>query len=190
MKYRYRLAGAAGAFAAIAIAAAAFAAPPSSPTATGAPHPQHERGDRMGRLVHSETKVQTPDGTFTVLTADAGTATAINGSTVTIKRLDDQSVSATATDATKVRRNGKEAKVSDIKAGDMVFILRAETNGTTTVRAIKACSKEAMDSHSCGHRHRHEPGAPLPSGVPSVPPPGAGPAGLEGSPMGGLEAAA
>jgi hypothetical protein len=141
MGIRYRMALAAGFVGAVAVAATAFGQTGGA-TPSPSDHPNRP-GHKMGRrnLVHSESKVQV-DGGFALVIVDRGEVTAVSGRTVTIKRADGESVSATAGDDTKVRRNGEDAQVSTLKAGDRGEIVQVERDGARTVRAIRAFSKD------------------------------------------------
>lgn len=133
----------------VAMAAAAFGQTGgSSPGPSGAPPAATdeggpdagERSKRHHKPVHSETKVQTEDG-FATIVRDFGTATGTDGDTVTIERADGETVSATATDATKVTRNRQPASVSDIRAGDHVVIVQVTDSDGTTVKMIHAADE-------------------------------------------------
>lgn len=148
------------------MAAAAFGAGGSSttqssePTAqssTDAPHPQRPgRADRRGqrrnanrcpapggarpramRLVHRESTYQLPEGTATV-TLDQGKITKIDGNTVTIERLDGKTVSATASDKTKVCKDGEPSTLSALKVGDHARLAQVESPKFTGLRRIVA----------------------------------------------------
>lgn len=104
-------------------------------------------GDRCGkpraravrRVVHSETKVKTQSG-FAVMTVDAGEITAIDHAdkTITIKRLDGESVSATATDETRVCKDGKAAAFDALKKGDLARLVSVQSEKFTGLRRIGA----------------------------------------------------
>jgi hypothetical protein len=99
------------------------------------------------RLVHSESKVQLGEG-FGVVTVDVGEITALNdvSKTVTIKRADGESVSATAQDGTKICRNGKPATFADLEVGDRAGIVQGDANGEHKVRRIGAHSKDSGEN--------------------------------------------
>lgn len=142
----------------VAMAAAAFGQT-GDPSATPSPGDKPERARH--RVVHSETKVQKGEGFVTVI-RDAGEITAVSGNTVTIKRADDETVTVTATDATKVRRNGEQAAAGDLKTGDRAHIVQVVENGTTTVKAIMAADSTFTPERKREHKRRHGPkrGAP------------------------------
>lgn len=88
---------------------------------------------RIGRLVHSETKIQIRDG-FALMIVDQGEVTAVDHArkTLSIKRADGEAVRATATDETKVCKDGKVAAFDSIKVGDLARLVQArspEKNG-------------------------------------------------------------
>lgn len=154
MSGKTKLALAAGFFGAVALASTAFGQTGQSgeqgdggqrrarPAACGKPGRGHEAGLR-GRLVHSDTKVQVKDG-FAVLTADRGVITAVDAAakTLTVKRADDETVTVTASDETKVCRNGEPAHFADLRVGDAAGILQAAHGDRHVVRAIRAFSPD------------------------------------------------
>src|SRR5436309_3796012 len=100
---------------------------PRRPRATA----QRQEGGRCGylrprarRLVHSEATVKVRSG-FATLTVDQGEIIAIDhaAKTLTIKRLDGRSVGATATDDTKVCKDGQIAAFDALKRGDLARLV-------------------------------------------------------------------
>ncbi|MGZ4143081.1 MAG: hypothetical protein ACXVQY_11275, partial [Actinomycetota bacterium] len=94
---------------------------------------------RLGnRVVHGELKIKTQNGYATVL-IDSGTVTAVDPSahTLTLKRPDGQSVSVTATEATRVRKNGEKASFSDIASGDLVQVIQIDRGSGFVVALIR-----------------------------------------------------
>lgn len=83
---------------------------------------------RLGRLVHSESKVQTREG-FATIILDHGEVTAVDhgDKTLTIKRADGESVRGTATEDTKVCKDGKAA-FDSIKTGDAARLVHARSS--------------------------------------------------------------
>jgi hypothetical protein len=107
----------------------------------GRPGKQHPRARR---LVHSESKIQMKDG-FAVVTLDRGTITSVDpaSDTVTIRRADDVTVTASAGDRTRVCNDGKPATVDDLRAGEQAGIVQADYDGNHVVRRITAFSGAA-----------------------------------------------
>jgi hypothetical protein len=149
----------------VAMSAAAFGqtgsgSDPSSGSSSGARDRQRPRaaaegraarqcsrldGRRAGRLVHSEAKVKAPAG-FANITADQGTITALDGKKVTIKRLDGESVSATATDQTKICKDGEVVSFNALKTGDHARLLQVRSERFTGLRRIAAASPGSESS--------------------------------------------
>ncbi len=94
-------------------------------------------GHRAARLVHSESKVQTPEG-FALFTIDHGTVTAIDHSAkkITIKRADGEHVTATAVDETQVCKDGSKAAFDSIKVGDRARLMSVRSERFTGLRRI------------------------------------------------------
>ena len=156
----------AGAFVGIVVTAAtAFgqtgsSSPDSSSSPTEGPRARkraamaEKRGDRcrtprarmVRRVVHSETKLKTPNG-FATVALDAGEITAIDHAdkTITVKRLDGQSVSATATDDTRVCRDGASVAFDALKKGDWARLVAVRSEKFTGLRKIGAVTPTAAE---------------------------------------------
>jgi hypothetical protein len=123
---------AAGGAAGISSSAAATSGTSAQRPPAGQPgHPPHGPG---GGGIHSETVVPDRDGTgFTTIVGDAGTLSAIDGSTLTLKEGTDDETYATvdvvADGTVTVRRNGRTVELSALKVGDHVRVVK---DGTTT----------------------------------------------------------
>lgn len=100
------------------------------------PCPTPSAGRRM-RLVHRESKYQVRDG-FAQVTLDQGRITKIDGRTITIKRLDGETVTATATDETKVCKDGEPATLSALKVGDLARLMQVRSPKVNGLRRITA----------------------------------------------------
>ena len=89
--------------------------------------------------------MKAPDG-FANLTVDQGTISAIDGKKVTIKRLDGETVSATATDETKVCKDGKPSTVGALKIGDHARLGQVRSERFTGLRKIAAVTPGSESS--------------------------------------------
>ena len=58
-----------------------------------------------------------------------GTITAINGNSITIKTMDGNTAEVNVTDQTRFRKDRQEAKLSDLKVGDMIMVYGQQSNG-------------------------------------------------------------
>lgn len=156
--YTTRIALALGFVGAVALAGAAFGqaggdgppgdAPGDAPAferAHGRPGPGGtHRGSRLRRnLVTGTMKVQTDDG-FVTRRVDVGEITAVDGSTITIRRADDETVTVTATDDARIRRDGEEAEVGDLQPGDRAHLIQADGGDGFVLRGVHAVSPEAQ----------------------------------------------
>ena len=83
---------------------------------------------------------------FANITVDQGTITAIDGKKVTIKRLDGETVSATAVDETKVCKDGKPSTVGALKAGDHARLVQVRSERFTGLRKIAAVTPGSESS--------------------------------------------
>lgn len=136
---------------------------------------------RGGFPIHSEMVVPKRSGSgFTTVTTDAGKLKSVDGNTLTVTEGTDTEVYKTVDidvgGSAKVHRNGKTAKVSDLKAGD--FVLVAKDDSGYRVHAVDAATRKALRNR--GPRGRgpggpgfRGPGRPGFGGGPGGPPPGA-----------------
>ena len=105
------------------------------------------------RVVHSETKLKVPDG-FANVTVDAGEITAIDhgDKTLTIKRLDGESVSATATNETKVCKDGEAVAFDSLKKGDHTRLVSVRSEKFTGLRKIGAVTPGSAEDEAAPAR--------------------------------------
>src|SRR5262249_17894912 len=64
----------------------------------------------------------------------AGTITAISGNIITVKTMDGNSTTVNVTDQTRFRKERQDAKLTDLKVGDTVFV-RGEKGSDGSVQA-------------------------------------------------------
>jgi hypothetical protein len=134
-----------------ALAGGAIGIAGSSASSSGRPSPLviREAGPRIafagpmlgfGRLagaegppVHADAVVPNDKGGFDTMTMDRGSFSALSGDQLTItegtKRATYKTVTLTIPANATVRRNGEKAQLSDLKAGDEVFVVQGP-NGT------------------------------------------------------------
>lgn len=140
MKWYWKTAIALGFVGVVAMGAAAFGQTGSSNPApsTTAQAKEGARLGRLGRIVHADATLNTRKGLVTAK-IDGGTVTAVdaNALTLTIKRADGQSVSFTATDTTRVRKDREKATFADIKVGDLVQVIQIDRGDGFVVALIR-----------------------------------------------------
>jgi hypothetical protein len=131
-----------------------------------------------GGPVHSEAVVPNADGTgFDTITADGGTLTSVDGSTVHIKEGTDKAtykadVAIDVGSSPTVIRNGKKATLGDLKDGDHVQVIQGTPKGTLVMAADDAwIAQREKDHMGFGRGHGHG-GPPPPGGHAGPPPPG------------------
>ena len=144
MKWYWKTAIALGFVGVVAMGAAAFGQSGSSSPAPAASTSAQARPGRLGRIVHGELTLNTRRGLVNAK-IDGGTVTAVDAKalTLTIKRADGQSVSFTATDKTRVRKNREKASFDDINVGDRVQVLQIDRGNGFVVVAIRDRSADA-----------------------------------------------
>lgn len=152
MKWYGKTAIALGFVGVVAMGAAAFGqSDTSSPAPAASSTAQAQARPRIGklgnRIVHGDLTLNTRKGLVNAR-VDGGKVTAVDASahTLTIKRADGQSVSFTATDATRVRKNGEKATFADIKVGDLVQVIQLDRGNGFKVALIRDRSAAAGDA--------------------------------------------
>ena len=123
--------------------------------------------------VHDEAVIPKRDGSgFLTITSDSGTLNSVDNTTVHIKEGTDKATYDpdkqvdVGSDA-KVIRNGADAKLSDLQAGDHVRVITGTPKGNLVIAADDAWltqRKKQFEEHHFGFG----PGGPPPGG----PPPG------------------
>ena len=93
-------------------------------------HPALRRAIRGELVVPGET-----EGTFQNVRIDRGVVERVDGTTIVIKEDDGTSVEIPTTDETAIRRDGEDASVGDIQAGDHAMAVRVE-GATKRVRVF------------------------------------------------------
>lgn len=143
MKWYWKTAIALGFVGVIAMGAAAFGqSDASSPAPAVSSSSRAQARPRIGklgnRIVHGDLTLNTRKGIVNAK-VDGGKVTAVdaNAHTLTIKRADGQSVSFTATDATRVRKNGEKASFGDIEVGDLVQVIQLDRGNGFVVVVIR-----------------------------------------------------
>ena len=147
-------------------------------------HPPGGHLRRGGFPIHSEMVVPKRSGSgFTTVTTDAGKLKSVDGNTLTVTEGTDTEVYKTVDidvgGSAKVHRNGKTAKVSDLKAGD--FVLVAKDDSGYRVHAVDAATRKAFRNRGPRGRGPGRPGGP---GGPGRPGFGGGPSSPGGPPPG------
>ena len=131
-----------------AFAASGTATPTPSPASasatsnqsTGTPKAQDGKRDRVNRLrrsVHATWVTENKKArTFTTHDAIRGVVTAVSQTSITVRAADNLTETFVVSSATKVRTRALKtgASISDVKAGDPVFV---GGTGTTTLSAVR-----------------------------------------------------
>lgn len=117
--------------------------------------------------VHSVSVVPNKEGSgFDTVTMDSGTVQSVSGQQLTItegtKSLTYKTVTLTISASATVQRDGKSAQLSELQAGDHVFVCE-NSDGTTMVNAADSSFKPTAGG-----------GAPGGQRGPGGPPPGSG----------------
>jgi hypothetical protein len=104
----------------------------ASAAIAGAPGPLMwlgPRADAVGPPVHSDTVVPNEKGGFDTVTMDRGSFSSLSGDQLTItegtKTATYKTVTLTIPSGATVRRNGEDAKLSDLKSGDTVMVMQS-----------------------------------------------------------------
>jgi hypothetical protein len=87
------------------------------------------RGGLLGRVVHGDLIVGGQQRGYRPVTIDRGTVTAIDASSITLNRPDDESVTAKLTDATRFRGKSRD----QVRVGDQVMVVQANGSARAVV---------------------------------------------------------
>src|SRR3954454_24747887 len=103
-------------------------------------------GFGLGGPVHAELVVPDRQGGFKTVTFDRRTVEAVPGDQLTIhegtRKATYKTVALTIPSGAKIRRNGDDAQLSDLQAGDFVAVV---TSGDKTVVKAKAPRQKSKD---------------------------------------------
>lgn len=122
------------------------AAPASAPALTidgTQPGALLARHPLLARTVRAELTVVKADGTTILVHFERGQVTAVSSTSITIQGRDGKGASFTVTDKTRVRANGHEIKLSDVKVGDRAMVLGVDQDGTYTAFLIRCVTSTA-----------------------------------------------
>src|SRR4029079_15305381 len=113
----------------------------------GGPGKKHfNRGLPLGGPVHAELVVPDHQGGFQTVTLDRGTVESVSGDQLTIKegtrKATYKTITLTIPSGAKVRRNGDDAALSDLQAGDLVAVV---TRGAKTFVKARAAGQKHSD---------------------------------------------
>jgi len=128
----------------------------SSDTPAGdAPAGEGERHHGPGafpRAIRGEMVVPAREGDgYATVRFDRGIVERVDGSTVVIEEDDSTSVEIPTTDETRVNRDGEDAELSDLQAGDHVAAFRVKDGDAFVTKGIRAISPEQWED---GQDHR------------------------------------
>jgi hypothetical protein len=119
--------------------AAAAYAPDGTGTQPAWGRRAHRLAGVLGRTVHGEFKVKTGTNTYRTFDIQAGKISAINGQQVTVVSDDSYSATYTVASDTRIVKDRKVVKLSDLAVGDTVHV-RAVKNadGSLTAKVIRS----------------------------------------------------
>src|SRR3954453_8954821 len=116
-------------------------------------HAKHfNPGFHLGGPVYADLVVPDRQGGFKTITLDRGTVESVSGDQLTIKegtpKATYKTITLTIPAAAKIKRNGDDAALSDLQAGDLVSVVT--TGDKTFVKARAAGTRRAkgIEKHS------------------------------------------
>jgi len=115
--------------------------PENGERSRGARHKFGPRGAIRGEFVVPGEE----EGTFQRVRIDRGVIDRIDGSTVVISEDDGTTVEVPTSDDTRIGRDGEAAELAELKAGDHVYTMRANTGGGFVTRHVRAISPERWE---------------------------------------------
>jgi hypothetical protein len=134
------------------------ATPADGDTVTLAQNDGSSEGERhhgpggFPRAIRGEMVVPAREGDgYATVRFDRGIVERVDGSTVVIEEDDGTSVEIPTTDETRVNRDGEDAELSDLQAGDHVAAFRVKDGDAFVTKGIRAISPEQWED---GQDHR------------------------------------
>lgn len=120
-----------------------------------------ERAHAIGalpRAIRGELVVRERDGEgFATIRIDRGVLTGVDGSTLRMKEADGTTVEVETSGATRVRRDGDEAAVGDLRTGDHVMTVRRKDGETFTTELVRALSPDRHEEMEARRGERRGP---------------------------------
>jgi len=92
-------------------------------------------GLEMGRVLHGEATVQTPNGTKVVST-QLGTITSVAGAQVTVRSSDGFTRTYSVDKQSRISLDGADGALSRLKSGDTVRVVAVQSGKTWSARAV------------------------------------------------------
>jgi hypothetical protein len=92
--------------------------------------------DEIGQALYGETVTKDDNGAIKTHDWQNGQVTSVSGASVTVRSADGTSWTWTTNGDTEVRKDGKTAQVSAIKAGDKVIVSGLRNDGTRTAARV------------------------------------------------------
>lgn len=169
------------------VSVAAQETPAPTPGAEVAPRPKMHglhHGGPKGAIRSESVYPGVDGGPVRTVRTDSGTLSKVDGNTLTISEADGKTVEVEVADATRIMRDGAEAKLADLEEGDHVTTVRTkEGDAAFTTEAVRAVSAERYaeleaqraacreNPETCPHPgrgfgHRGWGPAPGPAGLP------------------------
>ena len=116
-------------------------ADPSAKAAKG-PRGKHKglRGGHLrapGRAVHAEAVVKDKDGKFITVYTQRGKVTAVSATSITLNSDDGFTATYTVNADTKIGKDGKPAKIGDVKVGDSAGLFAVKSGESKNARGIR-----------------------------------------------------
>ncbi len=94
------------------------------------------------------------NGKFPTVRFNRGTLERVDGSTIVIKEADGKVVSVATDDKTRVRRDGEQATLADLKEGDHVGTFEVKDGDTYTTKFVRAFSSEKWEARQSDKQER------------------------------------
>jgi hypothetical protein len=115
--------------------------------------PRHH-GPDFGHAIRGEIVVPEREGDgYVTARFDRGVLQRVDGSTLVIEEADGTSVEVPTDDETRVYRDGEDAELSDLQAGDHVATMRVKEGDAFVTKGVRAISPEQWEE---GHERRDD----------------------------------
>ena len=112
----------------------------------GRQRPHH--GPGFPHAIRGELVVPEREGDgYTTVRLDRGILERVDGATLVIEEADGTSVEIPTTDETRVYRDGEEAELSELRAGDHVATFREKDGDAFITKGVRAISPERWEEY-------------------------------------------
>ena len=114
-----------------------------------APYGRHHRfghrAERLGRALHGEFVVQTPNG-YKTIDLQRGQVTAVNSTSITVKSVDGFERTYVVNGQTKIGKDRQQISIGDVQVGNEVGVMAEKSGSNYDARFIRVRTEKTSTS--------------------------------------------